>query len=450
MRAAARLAYVAVILLATWSGLDAEPALADVRWRLLRALHPPLRIADVLDAVRNVALFAGFGAVWMATGDPTRLRREVVRATIVGTALSVAVELAQLFSPARFASVLDVATNGAGSLLGALAVGVAIAVVASRRARTADAVVPHLLVAGAYLAACVLEAFSSLGRPDRVPYVWGGAGRRLGYAVGSMLRDPLVAPTWSDVLLFAPAGFLAARVLIERGRSPRRAAILASVLGAATWLGAEILRGTSGGDLRPWAVALRTAAGALGAVVAAALATREARADGATGSDPRSPLVRLRRDPRAYIAVILLWMLRPFALVDGWGALVAKLNADAFVPLRALAVSWSIHSVADVGIAFLLFVPVGAWFAVRPRPGDTTGLRARRPWPGLALAAATEVAQLPIAGRTFDVTDVLVQAGGVLVGWAIVRRADARRLRRARLGRVVEGERVAGAAEVAA
>ena len=453
MRAAARLAYVAVILLATWSGFDADPELARVRWRLLRALNPPLRIADVLDAVRNVALFAGFGAVWMTTGDPTRLRREVIRATFLGTALSIAVELAQLLSPSRVASVLDVATNGAGSLLGALAVGLAIAVVASRRARTADTVVPHLLVAGAYLGACVMEAFSSLGRPDKVPYVWGGAGRRLGYAVGSMLRDPHVAPTWTDVPLFAPAGFLAARVLIERGRSPARAAVVASALGAVTWLVSEILRGASGGDLRPWAVLLRTVAAGLGAVLAAALAAREARANVASGMDAStssSALVRLRRDPRAYVAVILLWKLRPFALVDGWGTLVAKLNADAFVPLRALAVSWSIHSVADVGIAFLLFVPVGAWFAVRPRPGDTTGLRARRPWPGLALAAATEVAQLPIAGRTFDITDVLVQAGGVLVGWAIVRRADARRLRRARLARAVAGGSLVSSAEAAA
>jgi hypothetical protein len=139
-------------------------------------------------------------------------------------------------------------------------------------------------------------------------------------------------------------------------------------------------------------------------------------------------------------------MLRPFELVDGWGSLVAKLNPDAFVPLRALAISWSIHSVADVGIAFLLYLPVGAWFAVRPHPADPMGARARRPWWGLALAAATELAQLPIAGRTFDVTDVLVQSGGVLVGWAIVRRADARRIRRAEVAqrrRALAAERAA-------
>jgi hypothetical protein len=263
-----------------------------------------------------------------------------------------------------------------------------------------------------------------------------------------MLRDPHVPPTWTDVLLFAPAGFLATRVLIERGRSPARAAVVASALGGATWLGCEVLRGASGGDLRPWAVLLRTAAAALGAAIAAALATREDR--GAVAPADGGALVRLRRDPRAYVALILLWALRPFTVVDGWGALVAKLSADAFVPLRALSTSWSIHSVADVGIAFLLFVPVGAWFAVRPRPGDPTGLRARSPWPGLGLAAATELAQLPIAGRSFDVTDVLVQAGGVLVGWAIVRRADARRLRRARLRSAGAGRRIGESAEAAA
>jgi hypothetical protein len=207
-----------------------------------------------------------------------------------------------------------------------------------------------------------------------------------------------------------------------------------------------MLRGASGGDLRPWAVLLRSVASAFGAIVAASLAAREWRGAGTAAHE--SALVRLRRDPRAYVALILLWTLRPFAPVDSWGALVAKLTTDALVPLRALAVSWSVHSVADVGISFLLYVPVGAWFAVRPQPGDITGLRARSPWPGLVLAMATEVLQLPIAGRTFDVTDVLVQAGGLLVGWAIVRRADARRLRRRRLSdRAPLG---VGAAEVAA
>ena len=89
--------------------------------------------------------------------------------------------------------------------------------------------------------------------------------------------------------------------------------------------------------------------------------------------------------------------------------------------LRSLAQTVSLHSVADVGVGFLLYVPVGAWLYASP-------LRTRGPLasllPGLYLAALTELAQLAIDGRTFDVTDVLVQCAGVCVGWVVLRRAD--------------------------
>ena len=422
-RLAARLAYVAVVLIATWSGLELDANLELAKLRLARGLHPGFRPMDVLDAVRNVALFAGLGGVWLVTGDPARLRRGVLAATLVGTALSVVAEAAQLFSPRRMASVLDLLTNGGGALLGAAAVAYAIAVVARRRARSAAAVVPHLLVAGPYLGACLLEAFSAWGRLDKVPGAWGGFGPRWGASVADFWQHPHALPMWSDLLLFAPAGFLATRVLIERGVSPARAATVATMLGGLTWGVAELMRGLSGADLRPWAVVLHAVATLLGAALAATLAEREGHGAG-RGRSFGDWLVRLRRDARAYVALLFLWSLRPFAPVTSVGELLGKLSWDALVPLRALAGMWSLHSVADVAIGFCLYLPVGAWFSVRPR-ADGRGPRA--PWLGLALAVATEVAQIAIRGRNFDITDVMVQGAGVLVGWAIVRRADARR-----------------------
>jgi VanZ family protein len=420
-RIAARTAYVVVILVATWTGLNFayDPYLAGLRLR--RGLSPGFRPNDVLDAVRNVALFAGLGGVWLVTGDPTRLLRGVAVATVVGTLLSVFVETAQLFSPSRMASVLDLATNGGGAMLGAALVAFAIAVVAARRARTDAAIVPHLLVAGPYLGACVLEAFSAWGRPDRVPGAWGGPGTRWRASVADFWTHPHALPMWSDLLLFAPAGFLATRVLIERGGAPWRAAAGASIVGALTWAAAELLRGFSGADLRPWAVVLHALASALGAALAATLAERAAEREG-SASRP-DPLARLHRSARVYAALLFVWMLRPFRPVGSLGELADKLSLDALVPLRALAGLWSLHSVADIAIGFCLFLPVGAWFAVRTRADG----RARGPWPGLALALVVEIAQLAIRDRYFDITDVLVQAAGVLVGWAIVRRADARR-----------------------
>lgn len=445
-RLAARLAYVVVVLVATWSGLQLDPDPTLARLRFARGLHPGFRPMDVLDAVRNVALFAGLGGVWLVTGDPARLRRGVLAATVVGTALSVVAEFAQLFSPTRMASVLDLLTNGGGALLGAAAVAYAIAVVARRRARTAGAVVPHLLVAGPYLGACLLEAFSAWGRPDKVPGAWGGFGTRWDAAVADFWTHPHALPMWSDLLLFAPAGFLATRVLVERGMAPWRAALVAAAAGAVTWGGAEVLRGMSGADLRPWAVVLHAVATLLGAALAAALADREREGAG-RGQSSGDRLVRLRRDPRAFVAILFLWSLRPFAPVTGVGELLGKLSTDAFVPLRALSGMWSLHSVADVAIGFCLYLPVGAWYSVRRR-ADGRGPRA--PWPGLALAVATEVAQLLVRGRNFDVTDVMVQGAGVLVGWAIVRRADARRDRLYAGARRGVADRVAPAPAAAA
>jgi VanZ family protein len=221
------------------------------------------------------------------------------------------------------------------------------------------------------------------------------------------------------VLLFGPAGFLAARVLVERGHPPARAGLLAVAAGALAWSGAEVMRGLSGADMRAWAVVLRTTATALGALVAAAYAGREE-------AGARGWLAGLHHDARAYVALLALWTLRPFAPVAPAAAL-AKLTPDAFVPLRAVAQLWSLHSVADVAIGFCLFLPVGAWLAVHPRRDG----RRRTPWVGLALAAFAEFAQIGVAGRYFDVTDILVQGAGVLVGWAIVLRADARRSRMA-------------------
>ncbi|MDF1503905.1 VanZ family protein, partial [Roseisolibacter sp. H3M3-2] len=177
--------------------------------------------------------------------------------------------------------------------------------------------------------------------------------------------------------------------------------------------------GVSGADMRPWSVALRTLAAAADALVAVA---------------PPARLRGVHRDARAYVALVALWSLRPF-LPETFAGALAKLTLDALVPLRALAGLWSLHSVADVAIGFCLYLPIGAWLAVHPRADG--GRRA--PWAGLALAAATELAQLVVRGRSADVTDVLVQGAGVLVGWAIVLRADARRARLAGRGQSALG-----------
>jgi hypothetical protein len=71
----ARLAYVGVILLATMSGLHPDLHGGRVVERLQGAFDLAIRGMDVVDAARNLALFAGWGAVWIATAPGPRLPR---------------------------------------------------------------------------------------------------------------------------------------------------------------------------------------------------------------------------------------------------------------------------------------------------------------------------------------------------------------------------------------
>ncbi len=440
MRAAA----VAAFAFGTLSDLHPSLDLAAASTRLARALHPSIGAADVLDGLRNVALTGGIGVVWIVTARAAsaggRLRREVAIAGAVGLLLGLLAETAQLFSPVRVSSILDVLTNGLGALLGAAAVANIVAYGARdawRRSRRRHRPpwlarlggVPLLFVAVPYAIACWLEAFSPLGRPDRVPGVWGGPGRRWGAAVAYAAAHASDLPSLTDVLLFAPAGALLTLWLMERATHRWTAAALVAGVLAPSWALAELLRGVSGGDMLGWAVALHGLASAAGAVAAAAWSRHM---DATHGPGARQAPYLLP----AFAALIVAWSWRPFVPVTSWRAITDALTPQAFIPLAQLTQLMTVHSVADVGVGALLYAPLGAWFAERqaaaPAPGASSasgasasgGLRAL--WPGFAIALVAECAQLVIAGRTFDVTDILVQWAGVLVGAVVWRASEAR------------------------
>src|SRR5438093_845334 len=132
---AARLAYVAIILLATATELHFSPDLSAAAPRLARAFTPSLGWQDAIDGLRNTVLFAGLGVTWVMTSLSGRVRAEIGRATLIGFGLSVTVEGLQLFSPIRTASVLDVAADTLGGFAGALVV--ALFLVALHRVRGA-------------------------------------------------------------------------------------------------------------------------------------------------------------------------------------------------------------------------------------------------------------------------------------------------------------------------
>jgi VanZ family protein len=112
---AALLVYGSLYPFSHWQA-PALPAMAFL-------LHWPAHL-DKADVLQNVLVYAPFGllsALWLAELMPAR--RAALLATIMGTALSMAMESLKQFNPARVASLVDIAMNALGSGLGALLAG---------------------------------------------------------------------------------------------------------------------------------------------------------------------------------------------------------------------------------------------------------------------------------------------------------------------------------------
>jgi VanZ family protein len=83
------------------------------------------------DALLNVLAYVPFG-LFLALSAPGSFVRRIASATLVGAAMSFAMESLQMYVPPRIASPYDLATNTLGALLGG---GLALPVVRSPRAR---------------------------------------------------------------------------------------------------------------------------------------------------------------------------------------------------------------------------------------------------------------------------------------------------------------------------
>ncbi|QJR37083.1 VanZ family protein [Gemmatimonas groenlandica] len=82
--------------------------------------HGLTNIWNWSDLVMNVLMFVPFGFVYQLT-RPRGAPPDWPRVVILGAALSGTIETLQLFSPTRYTSLLDLATNTAGAALGAWA-----------------------------------------------------------------------------------------------------------------------------------------------------------------------------------------------------------------------------------------------------------------------------------------------------------------------------------------
>lgn len=409
---ALRVAYGVVIAMATLTNADLSGAGSQ---SLEAVLQPTVSGRDFVDAVRNVVLFAGWGAVWVATA-PTGAALPMLRnAVLTGAALSGLVETVQFFSDARHASVLDVLSNTAGAVAGAIAVIVVVVFARAGRGRRSFVGIPAALIAAPYACVVLLEAFGSPFRQQRLPRMGGGPVGRLRAAVDWIDPASIAAVPWFDLVLFAPAGALLVAMLFEFRHGYRAAALAVTVLGSLAVVLAEFARGAAGYAIA-WGPMVVHAAGITIGAWAAALGL------------PRLT-VRLRgaRRPRAFLAaygaLLAAWSWRPFYPEFALADIVRKVTLERFIPLHAYLERVDLFTAIDVLISFLLFLPVGAVLAVWPLRAEGA---LRGVLPGLYLAGLVEVVQIALAGRWFDITDILVHAAAVALGWALVRRAGYR------------------------
>ncbi|MDH3206130.1 MAG: VanZ family protein [Gemmatimonadota bacterium] len=414
LRLPVRLGYLGIILLATLSAfrIDLDPA--AVAGRLQRMLRPTMSGVDVLDGARNLTLFAGWGLVWMLTSAPGRSWVVLRNAVLTGGGISLLVEVLQLLSDNRTASVLDLATNTGGALMGALVLVFIVLGLASRVDGRSFVGIPASLFALSYGAAVAGEALVPLFRQEQALSVSGGVLERLGIAVSlfewrSFLELPL-----GDALLFFPAGVFGVAALYETGRGYRKAALEVGVGATLLFVSVEVAHGVLGIPIQAGAILVHVGAVAFGAWMSAAALpafTRRVR-----GVD-RPRLLTL-----GYVAVLAAWAFRPYIPETNATALLGKVTSEWWIPLRSLGMRMDMFSVVDVAAPFLLYLPLGGLLAVWPLTS-----RSRSAFvPAIYLAAAIEFLQILVAGRTLDVTDFLVQAAGAAVGWAVVRRGGFR------------------------
>lgn len=381
--------------------------------RLFVAVSPGIAARDVVDGLRNLLLFAGWGLAWCITARDGRPRHTILAATLTAVLLSAAVESAQLFSVRRQASILDLVTNTGGAFLGSA--GAVALLHAARAARGARSYVgmPMFIFAASYGAAAILEIVLPGLRQELLPGVSGGAVARfriassqIGWGGGGIGSSLLQA------VLLLPAGAFGVAALAERGMTYGRALTLTASAGVPLVLILEFARGTTG---QPIAIGMFVVH-ALGVLAGAWLAARWLPA--------LTRRLRGRTRPRllalAYVSTLPLWGWRPFVphfSIDGFRA---SFTAGHLMPLTALGMKVDIFSASDVAITFLLHLPLGALLAVWPLRGR--GWLSRM-YPGIGIVIAIEAGQLLLEHRFFDVTDIIIGTCGVVAGWGLMRRA---------------------------
>jgi glycopeptide antibiotics resistance protein len=408
----ARLGYVVVLAAATLAPFHFALPTAGLARGLANAFMFRYSAATAVDAVQNVLLFAGWGALWVTTSRPLPLGASIRTPALSGAAMSVLAEGLQLFLPDRRCSVLDVMTNTAGAALGAASIAIAVQTARAMRTQKSYVGLPAAAFAIAYLCAAASEAVLPLQSAAVIATRGGDQLHRLHTAVSRLDWTSLWRVPLGDVLLFIPLGVFGVMALAEGGARHWAAVRRVCAWGAIGSVLLELTHGPLGQAIQLGTAVAHLIGIALGAVVCGAWLPAFSR------------LVRGRGRPAilllAYALLIAFWAWRPFVIETNPATIHQQFALERLIPLQGLASRSDLSSVAEIVKPFFLFFPLGALLAVWPlaRRGPLASCL-----PACYLAIVTEVMQGFIAGRFFDGTDLVIQCAAAAIGWAVARQA---------------------------
>lgn len=299
-------AYLLVItLLVTWAPLHFAS----------RTVHGFTTLWTPSDLVLNIVMFVPLGFFGRASWSGRRVGPWWV-AGAIGALLSVGIEVGQLFIADRFSSVFDVATNGIGAAIGALAY---------------DRVRPRVSVGASAVSAFGLELPLTGLVMLLVPLLWASGLGSMGASAGASVGDGRV---WLMLPVAAFGGALLGAVhgayLHHTGRVSRAAVVIASAL----WFVIAALPGAA----TRWDVLL---AGTVMAVGAAGLRSYSASRARARHGAQRVELPTLRLVLPLFASYLVLSSLWPLDAVDGiwrgaWALAPARAELSTTLLMRAI------------------------------------------------------------------------------------------------------------------
>lgn len=372
---------------------------------------------SILDVTSNVLLFFSFGFLWVGSEIGKhffgRLFGAVFGVGLLGGLFGLGIELGQVYSPGRTASILDALCNGSGAAIGGFSGYLVFHGQRGVRGQTILNVIrrrPALLVLGILMIVPLADAYYPFQITLDVSTIWHNLKRTQWIPFAGGFHRYWLDLVIEKVLLFAAIGYLAVTILREMPRPLRAGSALVLCIAFAFYVeGGKLL---FVGRIPNAENFLLAAAGALfGVTIVPALAQ--------TPFCRRHPIGVLLS---LVIAILAYAELSPFDWIQSADELPRRVARIEWLPLGAYYGADPLSALFDLGKKLLLAGPLGFLLAARRRTHRLHGARLEAASAGFLLGGMLEALQILLRSRTPSVTDMLLFAATSWSGAVIFRR----------------------------